>query len=215
MRCWRDKRNHDKRTRGYRWKNKQTNKHVEIKWLKYVRGLIADANCFRVGGERGCGGELCTWGRERGTWEYPPCAFGLRLTSELSPLSGEGQHQVQLFTSAACENTLNTMDYSRRHCSTAKPHTHTISNHNADVTVWNKCPTTKMSFALDTWWTNLLNKLTSLLNFGDILPTQASEMSPKSNLNLLHRPGQSLPVRSGPQICRCNAYASLCTCMCN
>lgn len=39
-----------------------------------------------------------------------PCAFGLRLTSELSPLSGEGQHQVQLFTSAACENTLNTTD---------------------------------------------------------------------------------------------------------
>lgn len=104
--------------------NKQANKHVEIKWLKYVRGLIADANCFRVGGERGSGGEPCTWWRERGTWEYPPCAFGLRLTSELSPLSGEGQHRVQLFTSAVSENTLNTTDYTRRHRSTAKPHTH-------------------------------------------------------------------------------------------
>lgn len=116
------------RTWGYRWgkTNKQANKHVEIKWLKYVRGLITDANCFRVGGERGSGGEPCTWWRERGTWEYPPCAFGLRLTSELSPLSGEGQHRVQIFTSAGSENTLNTTDYTRRHHSTAKPHTHRL-----------------------------------------------------------------------------------------
>lgn len=153
---------------------KQTNKQVEIKWLKYVRGLIADANCFRVGGERGSGGELCTWGRERGTWEYPPCAFGLRLTSELSPLSGEGQHQVQLFTSAACENTLKTTDYTRRHCSTAKPHTDNLKPQRSRDFLEYKCPTTKTSFALDTWWTNLLNKITSLLNFGDILPTKAS-----------------------------------------
>ena len=99
---------HDKRTQDFPHDGK-TNKQSrgEIKWLKYVQRLITDANCFRVGGER------CTWGRGRGTWEYPPCAFGLRLTSELSPVSREGQHQVQLFTSAACENTLNAEDYAR------------------------------------------------------------------------------------------------------
>lgn len=80
---------------------KQTNKSDEIKRLKYVLNLIIDANCFRVGVERGHGEEWCTWGREGGTWEYPPSAFGLCLTSELSSLSREGQHQVQLFTSAA------------------------------------------------------------------------------------------------------------------
>lgn len=111
-------------TRGHKspvMMEKQTNKLDEIKWLKYAQHLITDANCFRVGGEGGCGGERCTWGRGRGTWEYPPCAFGLRLTSELSPLSREGQHQVQLFTSAACENTLNTKDYTAVRCNIAWP----------------------------------------------------------------------------------------------
>lgn len=111
-------------TRGHKspvTTEKQTNKLDEIKWLKYAQHLITDANCFRVGGEGGRGGERCTWGRGRGTWEYPPCAFGLRLTSELSPLSREGQHQVQLFTSAACENTLNTKDYTAPRCNIARP----------------------------------------------------------------------------------------------
>lgn len=69
------------------------------------------------------GGQL--WGgREgRGTLEYPPSAFGLCLTSQLSPLSGEGQHQVQLFTSAAGESALKTQDYSPTRCNIARPFT--------------------------------------------------------------------------------------------
>lgn len=52
-------------TRGHKtlvMMEKQTNKTDEIKWWKHVRHLITDANCFRVGGERGRGGERCTWG---------------------------------------------------------------------------------------------------------------------------------------------------------
>lgn len=40
-------------------------------------------------------------------------------------------------------------------------------------------------------------------------------MSPKSNVNLVQQPRRCLPAGSGPQICCCNAYVSLCTCMCN
>lgn len=102
---------------------KQTNKTDEIKWWKYVQRLITDANCFRVGGEN-----RQPW---RGAVHVREGKRNLRISSlcvwpapdfRAKPsLSREGQHQVQLFTSAAWENTLNTKDYTTVRCNIAWP----------------------------------------------------------------------------------------------
>lgn len=69
-----------------------------------------------------------------------------------------------------------------------------------------------MSSAFDRSWTNMFDKHTFVLHFGNILPEQVSKVSETPTSSFCSDP-------DGPclweQLCCCNACVSVCTCMCN